>query len=119
MAIRWGGVGMQSKAGLWPQRRRETSSRALSPDGSSEQRGPAPGMFAVLNRATRTALLVQYRMVLLQQRPQIYSKPPKHKIGPGQSFFIMSVFAVTLLVPAGWIMHHLPEYRQRPRPPPK
>lgn len=38
---------------------------------------------------------------------------------PQQSFFIMSVFAVALLLPAGWILHHLPEYRQRrPAPPP-
>ncbi|KAG7461213.1 hypothetical protein MATL_G00207790 [Megalops atlanticus] len=76
-------------------------------------------MFAVLSRAARTGPLVRARTVLLQQRPRIYSKPPKHKIGPGQSFFIMSVFAAALLVPAGWIMHHLPEYRQRPRPPAK
>ncbi|KAI1897940.1 hypothetical protein AGOR_G00088470 [Albula goreensis] len=77
-------------------------------------------MFAVLSRAMQANPLVHSRMVPLhQKRSQIYSKPPKHKIGAGQSFFIMSVFAVALLVPAGWIMHHLPEYRQRPRPPPK
>uniref|UniRef100_A0A3B4DK05 Uncharacterized protein n=1 Tax=Pygocentrus nattereri TaxID=42514 RepID=A0A3B4DK05_PYGNA len=35
-----------------------------------------------------------------------------------QSFFIMSVFAFALLAPAGWILHHLPEYRQRSEPPP-
>uniref|UniRef100_A0A673NCL7 Si:dkey-85n7.8 n=1 Tax=Sinocyclocheilus rhinocerous TaxID=307959 RepID=A0A673NCL7_9TELE len=35
-----------------------------------------------------------------------------------QSFFIMSVFAVALLAPAGWILHHIPEYRQRAKPPP-
>ncbi|XP_061097042.1 COX8 domain-containing protein [Conger conger] len=76
-------------------------------------------MFAVLSSATWTRSLVPSRTVLLQQRPHIYSGPPKQKIGPGQSFFIMSVFAITVLAPAGWIMHHIPEYRQRPNPPPK
>uniref|UniRef100_A0A668ALY8 Uncharacterized protein n=1 Tax=Myripristis murdjan TaxID=586833 RepID=A0A668ALY8_9TELE len=37
---------------------------------------------------------------------------------PQQSLFTLSVFAVTLLAPAGWIMHHIPVYRQRPRPQP-
>lgn len=32
-----------------------------------------------------------------------------------QSVFVICVFAATLLVPAGWILHHIPEYRQRPR----
>uniref|UniRef100_A0A3P8UCN1 Si:dkey-85n7.8 n=1 Tax=Amphiprion percula TaxID=161767 RepID=A0A3P8UCN1_AMPPE len=44
------------------------------------------------------------------RRSSIYSKPPKEKIGP--SVFALCVFAVTLLAPAGWIMHHIPEYRQ-------
>ncbi|XP_068610095.1 COX8 domain-containing protein [Brachionichthys hirsutus] len=51
--------------------------------------------------------------ILKETKRMIYSKPPRHKIGPGQSFFVMSVFAATLLTPAGWILHHLPEYRQR------
>ncbi|KAG5846902.1 hypothetical protein ANANG_G00119900 [Anguilla anguilla] len=103
---------------LCPHRRRAgIFSRALSEDGSSEPFVSAPGMFAVLSSAIRTKPLVQSRTVLLQQRPQIYSKPPKQKIGPGQSFLIMSVFTIALLAPAGWIMHHIPEYRQRPPPP--
>ncbi|XP_068435743.1 COX8 domain-containing protein [Clinocottus analis] len=51
-------------------------------------------------------------------RSTIYSKPPKEKIGPVQSLFAMCVFAVTLLAPAGWILHHIPEYRQRSPPQP-
>lgn len=35
-----------------------------------------------------------------------------------QSAFALCVFAVTLLAPAGWIMHHIPEYRQRSPPQP-
>ncbi|XP_063079582.1 COX8 domain-containing protein [Engraulis encrasicolus] len=61
-------------------------------------------------------VLGRARGVLQEQRSGIYSKPPKSKIGPGQSFFIMSVFAVAMLAPAGWILHNLPEYRKRPRP---
>lgn len=30
-----------------------------------------------------------------------------------QSTFALCVFAVTLLAPAGWIMHHIPEYRRQ------
>lgn len=36
-----------------------------------------------------------------------------------QSFFVMSVFTVVMLTPAAWILHHLPEYRQRSRQNPK
>ncbi|KAG9282972.1 COX8 domain-containing protein [Astyanax mexicanus] len=58
------------------------------------------------------------RVIQQKRRSSIYSKPPKDKIGPGQSFFIMSVFAFALLAPAGWILHHLPEYRQKRQAPP-
>ncbi|XP_060772274.1 COX8 domain-containing protein [Neoarius graeffei] len=79
-------------------------------------------MLVALSRTSRTMQLrkLHWSRVILQNRSgSIYSKPPKTKIGPGQSFFIMSVFAVALLLPAGWILHHLPEYRQRrPAPPP-
>ncbi|XP_012994096.1 cytochrome c oxidase subunit 8B, mitochondrial [Esox lucius] len=73
-------------------------------------------MVMVLRGVPQALFLVRAKMILQERRSSIYSKPPKTKIGPGQSFFIMSVFAVALLAPAGWIMHHLPEYRQRPRP---
>ncbi|XP_012679345.1 COX8 domain-containing protein [Clupea harengus] len=75
-------------------------------------------MMALLRGATQPLALGRAKGILQEQRSSIYSKPPKNKIGAGQSFFIMSVFAVAMLVPAGWIMHHLPEYRKRSRPPP-
>ncbi|KAI5102542.1 hypothetical protein C0J45_7894 [Silurus meridionalis] len=31
-----------------------------------------------------------------------------------QTVFTMSMFALGLLVPAGWIMYHIPVYRQTP-----
>ncbi|KAF6735833.1 hypothetical protein FQA47_002400 [Oryzias melastigma] len=51
--------------------------------------------------------------VLKESRRTIYSKPPRHPIGAAQSFFVMMVFAAAMLTPAAWILHHLPEYRQR------
>ncbi|TWW68430.1 hypothetical protein D4764_19G0002280 [Takifugu flavidus] len=56
---------------------------------------------------------------LKETRRWIYSKPPRNKIGAAQSFFVMSVFTVVMLTPAAWILHHLPEYRQRSRQNPK
>ncbi|XP_041131001.1 COX8 domain-containing protein [Polyodon spathula] len=60
-----------------------------------------------------SAGLLRGNKMLVLQRAYIYSKPPKDKIGPAQTLFTISVFAVTLLTPAGWILHHLPEYRKR------
>ncbi|XP_051265212.1 COX8 domain-containing protein [Dicentrarchus labrax] len=57
--------------------------------------------------------------ILKETKKMIYSKPPRNKIGAAQSFFVMSVFAVAMLTPAAWILHHLPEYRQRSRQSPK
>ncbi|XP_074547964.1 cytochrome c oxidase subunit 8A, mitochondrial [Halichoeres trimaculatus] len=74
-------------------------------------------MFSVLRSPTLTKSRLM-KAVQQGQRSNIYSKPGKEKIGPGQSFFGLCVFAVTLLAPAGWIMHHIPGYRQRPPPHP-
>ncbi|KAI1895414.1 hypothetical protein AGOR_G00106040 [Albula goreensis] len=74
-------------------------------------------MFSVLRGFPQTASRVRTNVVLHDHRSNIHSKPPREKIGPGQMLFAMSMFAVTLLAPAGWIMHHIPEYRQRTHPP--
>ncbi|PWS23199.1 hypothetical protein DKP78_14395 [Enterococcus faecium] len=73
-------------------------------------------MLGLLRVAAQPVALGRAKGILQERRSSIYSKPPKNKIGAGQSFFIMSVFTVAMLVPAGWIMHHLPEYRKRPPP---
>ncbi|XP_041810542.1 COX8 domain-containing protein [Chelmon rostratus] len=72
-------------------------------------------MFSVLRRPALTWFKLRKSM---QQNhgSTIYSKPPRERIGPVQSVFAICVFAVTLLGPAGWILHHIPEYRQRPPP---
>lgn len=64
---------------------------------------------------TKLGSLTRAKSVLNERRSSIYSKPPKDKIGAGQSLFIMAVFTFAMLAPAGWILHHLPEYRERPR----
>ncbi|XP_076872336.1 cytochrome c oxidase subunit 8A, mitochondrial [Brachyhypopomus gauderio] len=74
-------------------------------------------MLVCLSRARQPRSLNLARVILQRKRSSIYSKPPKSKIGPGQSFFIMSLFAFALLTPAGWILHHIPEYRKRRQPP--
>ncbi|KTG40845.1 hypothetical protein cypCar_00001581 [Cyprinus carpio] len=75
-------------------------------------------MLTFLRGAVQPVTVSRARDIVQKRNSSIYSKPPKSKIGPGQSFFIMSVFAVALLAPAGWILHHIPEYRQRAKPPP-
>ncbi|XP_055042359.1 cytochrome c oxidase subunit 8A, mitochondrial [Misgurnus anguillicaudatus] len=74
-------------------------------------------MLVFVKGAVRSLTVSRAGRLLQNRHSSIYSKPPKNKIGPGQSFFILSVFAVALLAPAGWILHHIPEYRQRPQTP--
>uniref|UniRef100_A0A3P9J2D2 Si:dkey-85n7.8 n=2 Tax=Oryzias TaxID=8089 RepID=A0A3P9J2D2_ORYLA len=74
-------------------------------------------MFSTFKRPSLTGLLL-IKAIQQTHTSRIYSKPPKDKIGPMQSVFALCVFAVTLLAPAGWIMHHVPEYRQRTPPHP-
>ncbi|XP_066550359.1 cytochrome c oxidase subunit 8A, mitochondrial [Amia ocellicauda] len=71
-------------------------------------------MFVTLRGVTSTAHLCLGKKIFGKNRASICSKPPKEKIGPVQTFFTMSAFALSLLVPAGWILHHIPEYRSRP-----
>ncbi|XP_058612520.1 COX8 domain-containing protein [Onychostoma macrolepis] len=75
-------------------------------------------MLTFLRGAVQRVTVCSARDIVQKRNSSIYNKPPKSKIGPGQSFFIMSVFAFALLAPAGWILHHIPEYRQRAKPPP-
>ncbi|XP_031170683.1 COX8 domain-containing protein [Sander lucioperca] len=69
------------------------------------------------NRSAST--LTRPKEILKETKKMIYSKPPKNKIGAAQSFFVMSVFAAAMLTPAAWILHHLPEYRQRSKQRPR
>ncbi|XP_056337719.1 COX8 domain-containing protein [Danio aesculapii] len=75
-------------------------------------------MLTFVRGAVQPVMVSRTRDIIHKRNSSIYSKPPKNKIGPGQSFLIMSVFAVALLAPAGWILHHIPEYRERAKTPP-
>ncbi|MEQ2278973.1 hypothetical protein AMECASPLE_004738 [Ameca splendens] len=72
-------------------------------------------MSSIFRRPKLTRLLF-IKAVQQNQRLTIYSKPPKEKIGPVQSVFALCVFAMTLLAPAGWVLYHVPEYRERSPP---
>ncbi|KAK2826073.1 hypothetical protein Q5P01_020287 [Channa striata] len=72
-------------------------------------------MFSAFRKPT---LSMSLKAIQQNHRSTIYSKPPKEKVGPVQSVFVLCVFAVTLLGPAGWIVHHIPDYRQRSPPQP-
>ncbi|XP_044026025.1 cytochrome c oxidase subunit 8A, mitochondrial-like [Siniperca chuatsi] len=74
---------------------------------------------AVLRMMGNLSVLTRPKEILKETKKTIYSKPPRNKIGAAQSFFVMSVFAVAMLTPAAWILHHLPEYRQRSKQSPR
>ncbi|KAK9528073.1 hypothetical protein VZT92_014569 [Zoarces viviparus] len=63
--------------------------------------------------------LTRPKEIMKQTRKMIYSKPPRNKIGAVQSFLVMSLFAVAMLTPAAWILHHLPQYRQQSKERPR
>ncbi|XP_033503699.1 cytochrome c oxidase subunit 8A, mitochondrial [Epinephelus lanceolatus] len=72
----------------------------------------ASGLLRMMGNVS-VSTLTRPKDILRETKKTIYSKPPRNKIGATQSFFVISVFAVAMLTPAAWILHHLPEYRQR------
>ncbi|XP_062415496.1 putative E3 ubiquitin-protein ligase UBR7 isoform X3 [Pungitius pungitius] len=74
-------------------------------------------MASVVLRRMKT--LTPPNEIVKQTKKMIYSKPPRNKIGAAQSFLVMSLFAAAMLTPAAWILHHLPEYRQRSKEVPR
>ncbi|XP_068448349.1 uncharacterized protein [Clinocottus analis] len=70
------------------------------------------GVLTGLLRARRA--LAHNTGVMIQPRASyIRGKPPKDKIGAGQTIFVLTVMTVTLLGPSGWILGHLDEYKSR------
>uniref|UniRef100_A0A8C5G1K7 Cytochrome c oxidase subunit 8A, mitochondrial n=2 Tax=Gouania willdenowi TaxID=441366 RepID=A0A8C5G1K7_GOUWI len=49
----------------------------------------------------------------ITQRANVYSAPPKEKIGAMETVFALGVFAVTILGPSGWILAHLEDYKNK------
>ncbi|XP_054879032.1 COX8 domain-containing protein [Poeciliopsis prolifica] len=68
---------------------------------------------SVLRMLDKSSSLTRPKEVLKETKRTIYGKPPRHRVGAAQSFFVMSVFAAAMLAPAAWILYHLPTYRER------
>ncbi|XP_036423909.1 cytochrome c oxidase subunit 8B, mitochondrial [Colossoma macropomum] len=54
------------------------------------------------------------RQNFIPPRAQISVKPAKHNISAGEQAFAMVVMFVTILVPSGWILANLENYKKRP-----
>ncbi|KAF7707765.1 cytochrome c oxidase subunit 8B, mitochondrial [Silurus meridionalis] len=50
----------------------------------------------------------------LTQRANISAKPAKHHISTGEHVVTMLAMFVTILVPSGWILNNLENYKKRP-----
>ncbi|XP_061650246.1 uncharacterized protein LOC133487540 isoform X4 [Phyllopteryx taeniolatus] len=100
----------ESAASSFPQEWFESAADERTP----ADRSRVSGSISRRRRLKARSLRVSKVMKAFQQdhRSIIQHKPPKDKIGPVSAFAI-GVFAVTLLAPAGWILHHIPHYRQR------
>ncbi|RXM94777.1 hypothetical protein EOD39_17616, partial [Acipenser ruthenus] len=58
-------------------------------------------------------IFFQHEKTCLKRKLNLSSQFKNFHLFLQQTLFTISVFAVTLLTPAGWILHHLPEYRKR------
>ncbi|TRY57013.1 hypothetical protein DNTS_023925 [Danionella cerebrum] len=67
-------------------------------------------MLSFLRGAVQPGMVLRTRDVFHRSNSTILSKPAIEKIGPEQTPLVMCVFAAALLGPAGWILHHIPEY---------
>ncbi|XP_060783106.1 cytochrome c oxidase subunit 8B, mitochondrial [Neoarius graeffei] len=47
-------------------------------------------------------------------RANISAKPAKHVVSTGEHAIAMVAMFVTILVPSGWILTHLEDYKKRP-----
>ncbi|XP_041074787.1 cytochrome c oxidase subunit 8B, mitochondrial [Polyodon spathula] len=61
--------------------------------------------FRLLNASVRQQII---------PKASITAKPAKDVITPAQQAFAMGTMFVTILLPAGWILSHLEDYKRRP-----
>ncbi|KAL6480681.1 hypothetical protein MHYP_G00117140 [Metynnis hypsauchen] len=54
------------------------------------------------------------RQNFVSPRVQISVKPAKHHLSVGEQTFAMVVMFATILVPSGWILANLENYKKRP-----
>ncbi|GAA6080838.1 cytochrome c oxidase subunit 8B, mitochondrial [Tachysurus ichikawai] len=50
----------------------------------------------------------------LTQRANISAKPAKHVVSTGEHVIALMSMFVTILVPSGWILNNLENYKKRP-----
>ncbi|CAH2327666.1 cytochrome c oxidase subunit 8A, mitochondrial-like [Pelobates cultripes] len=75
---------------------------------------PLPQLLAEMSTALQKIFSIPTRsfQAMIQKRTtSIHSKPPKGKVGPMDTVIGLTVFAMGIFTPAGWILLHLPEQK--------
>ncbi|XP_060943567.1 cytochrome c oxidase subunit 8A, mitochondrial-like [Limanda limanda] len=61
----------------------------------------------------RLASLPRARVMVQQKATYVHSKPPKNKVGALESMFVLTVMTLTVMVPSGWVLANLEDYKTR------
>ncbi|OCT68263.1 hypothetical protein XELAEV_18039561mg [Xenopus laevis] len=67
---------------------------------------------AVQKLLLKPSQLTFWKVLVLKRSSSIHSKPPKGKVGPLETIIGFLAFTTGLLIPAGYILKHLPEQRK-------
>ncbi|CDQ77397.1 unnamed protein product [Oncorhynchus mykiss] len=70
-------------------------------------------MSGLLRGMLKVRSTVASRTRAINQRAELSSKPPKDNIGVAETAFVMTIFAVAILGPSGWILANVQNYQQR------
>ncbi|XP_070776882.1 cytochrome c oxidase subunit 8A, mitochondrial [Enoplosus armatus] len=68
-----------------------------------------PGLLRVI--ASRAA--PSLRGNIITQRANLYTGPPKEKIGALETAIGLGMFSLAILGPSGWILAHLEDYKKK------
>ncbi|XP_035467139.1 cytochrome c oxidase subunit 8A, mitochondrial [Scophthalmus maximus] len=53
------------------------------------------------------------RQHAVTQRANLFTRPPKEKIGPLETVIGLGMFSLAILGPSGWILAHLEDYKKK------
>ncbi|XP_053333973.1 cytochrome c oxidase subunit 8B, mitochondrial [Clarias gariepinus] len=70
-------------------------------------------MSALLRGLARLGSSPALRRTALTQRANITTKPAKDAIGPAETTIGFAMFTVALLVPSGWVLANLENYKKK------
>ncbi|XP_028840244.1 cytochrome c oxidase subunit 8A, mitochondrial [Denticeps clupeoides] len=70
-------------------------------------------MSALLRALSTLRSAPAVRGVAVSQRANVATKAAKDPIGPAETVFGLTLFALTILGPSGWILAHLESYKKR------